>query len=479
MVSKNSLRIRMAVAGSVLLLLYLALASVLLDAFGLPITVASLGGFLLVQYKLGSWAAMRSVDSEPLRREDAPWIHDRVDAMSESFGIDPPDVYISSMGMPNAFAVGRRNNGTVVLDESLRDIMDDEELEGIIAHELAHLKNNDSVVMVLGQSIATIIGFVTFLLVAVVGRRSVIAAIVGWIIGSIAKFFVTLIVLAVSRYREYVADGDAADVTGNPTALARALSKIDTIGSHPDAPEVSGQVSSLCIFSNAAGLLSTHPPTEKRIDRLDSSVALDDPGLLKEMLGREGSCPSCGSTVYELWDECADCLEPVDGRAFAETQSSATAGQRASAGTGQTDAAAGATGVAAGFAAQQQAGSRQQCPNCGAVVDTRQEFCGNCGTPAPSAQTSTCPECGTVVPDGQQDCPNCVFSLDGAVAGGETRDRRDTDPTQHSASRAQSSAADPRGQTPDNACPHCGAGVDENWSFCKNCGGDILSATHE
>ena len=429
MVSRTELRFRMAVTMAILLLLYLVFGYSLWTEWSPRAACLVIGGLVLVQYVLGIRLAVRKLGSRELTH---PRITNRVAEMADTAGMNPPDVYVTRMRLPNAFAVGWQNNGKIVLDETLVEIMDDEELEGIVAHELAHLKNNDSPIMMAAR---------TVLLLNHVRRL---------------HLFIKLLVLALSRYREYVADRDGAQLANNPTGLARALVKLNAINSRyidarnsrRDRSAVDSRLSELCIVAADSELVRTHPPVEKRVHRLDPNVRPGDPRLARSALGREGRCPSCDSLVYEAWSVCPNCSAGIDSTVFSR-------------------------GEDAGFDTHglpDPVETPRQCSNCGAVIEAGWAFCGDCGTSAQSAQSSTCPACGATIPDGQQDCPECVFSLD---TGGEERNTQACDSTREPANRGQSPAAGREQQIPDNDCPHCGATVDGGWNFCKGCGGDL------
>jgi heat shock protein HtpX len=180
---------------------------------------------------------------------------------------------IARMGVPNAFAVGRRGAGTVVVSEELVQMLDMDEVEGVLAHELAHIDNRDVVMMVLGQGVASIVAIVAQWAVLLTGDNDLADFFLAIVVGQITQMLVMLFVFAISRYREYVADSDAAAVTGNPPALASALEKISSGNERARESAVDEQVNALCIFGEERGLarlFATHPPIEKRIQRLRS-----------------------------------------------------------------------------------------------------------------------------------------------------------------------------------------------------------------
>lgn len=288
----------MAIAGSILFAFYLLVAMAMFIA-GLPLWLVALItlGFVGFQWKFGKWAALKSVNAEDADDGSYPELNRAVDELSREMDVPKPRLMVAQMGVPNAFAVGRKGAGTVVVSQELMDTLDHEELKGVLAHELAHVRNRDVVMMVLGQSIAALVGMVVTYAMIFGGRRNIGAYFLAWIAGSLAQMLVMVFVLAISRYREYVADSDAAEAIGSGEPLARALEKIQR-GNEQAAKQakqqrksrqrggqsgpqsagpggnqvVNDNISALCIFDNEHGLLqsifATHPPAEKRIQRL-------------------------------------------------------------------------------------------------------------------------------------------------------------------------------------------------------------------
>jgi heat shock protein HtpX len=283
MVGHNGLKLRMLVAGSILFGFYAALAGAVMFTFGTSTGVLALllvGSVLFVgfQYKFGKWMALRSVGAEdmpeqPQGRYQYDEVHRSAEKICREMDIEKPRLMVADMGVPNAFAVGRKGAGTVVISREIMDLLSHDELEGVLAHELAHIKNRDVVIMVLGQSIASMVGIVVQWAYILGGERNIGTYLVGMLLGTIAQMIVMVFVMAISRYREYVADEDAATYTRNPDAMARALEKIS---SGAQGKEMKGEdtVNALCIFGTSGSFLqkifSTHPPTEQRISRLRS-----------------------------------------------------------------------------------------------------------------------------------------------------------------------------------------------------------------
>ncbi|USZ66859.1 M48 family metalloprotease [Halorussus salilacus] len=281
------LKARMAVVGSILFAFYAVAAVVAMGAFGFPLPLVALGSvaFVGVQYKVGKWAALRSVGAQDMPEDRYPEVHRRVESLSESMGIDKPRLMVASMGVPNAFAVGRKGAGTVVVSEELLRLLDPDEVEGVLAHELAHIRNRDVVMMVLGQGVASIVAIVAQWAVLLTGDNDLADFFLALVVGQITQMLVMVFVFAISRYREYVADRDAAEQVGGEP-LAHALEKISR-GSERAArsaatnerrsrerardSEIDSEVSALCIFGEGGGLarlFASHPPVEKRIERL-------------------------------------------------------------------------------------------------------------------------------------------------------------------------------------------------------------------
>jgi heat shock protein HtpX len=292
----TGLKLRMLVAGSILFAFYAAIVGLGIAIWGVdiwPIVLAATALFGVFQYVMGKKMALWSVGAEDLDENEHYQIHAAVERLSQEMGIEKPRVMKAEMGVPNAFAVGRKGAGVVVISEELMSVLDQDELEGVIAHELAHIRNRDVVMMVVGQSIASLVGIAVYFL-TVMGERNFGAMIMGWILSSIAQTIVMIFVMAISRYREYVADADAARAIGRGEPLARALEKISDYSQQAQAqaqqrgrgrgrgerqqggkPGVDDSVQALCISGGSdrsimQKIFSTHPPMEKRIDRLRS-----------------------------------------------------------------------------------------------------------------------------------------------------------------------------------------------------------------
>ncbi|ELZ14742.1 peptidase M48 Ste24p [Haloterrigena salina JCM 13891] len=269
------LKLRMVVVGTILFAFYVGAATFLALLFGVsPILILPAGIVILpaIQYKLGKWMALRGAEEMP---EDGRYreVHQMTESLSRDMGVDKPKLMVMNMGVPNAFAVGRKGAGVVCVSTELMQILERDELEGVIAHEIAHIKNRDVITMVVGQSIGMMVGYVAYFAVLMGGERNIGTWILAMVASSLANMLVMIFVLAISRYREYVADEDARQYIGTGEPLARALEKISG-GAKGRESQLDDSMSALCIMNTDRGLMeklfASHPPTEKRIEKLRS-----------------------------------------------------------------------------------------------------------------------------------------------------------------------------------------------------------------
>lgn len=244
-----------------------------------------------LSYRYGTARLLSGIDAAQLPRSRAPALHRRLDRLAAEMSVSRPPVLLADLGVPNALSLGGPTEGVVVLDQSLVQLLTIDELEGILAHELAHMETYDTFLQTLTVStMRSLAGVVTLFLLPLLLLLQGVDRALAWIGGrptdqrqglagevragtealvGIGLSVLTLAFLAHSRRREYRADERAAEVTGNPVALARALSKI-----HRATNPGWGLRSLLYIHGDereSDGLkrwLSTHPPVEERIERL-------------------------------------------------------------------------------------------------------------------------------------------------------------------------------------------------------------------
>lgn len=233
----------------------------------------------------GSWfysdkIALASYQAQPITRDQAPELYDRVARLSDRAQIPMPQLFVVPTQSPNAFATGRDpQHAAIAVTQGIVELLSPEELEGVLAHELTHVKNRDT----LTQAVAgTLAGAITFL-----GRMLSFGALYGPVTRDsrrggnplgllfliiLAPLSATLIQLAISRTREFAADQGAASITGNPIPLASALRKLEAIGQQIPM-NGNPALSPLLIINPLSGeglqsLFRTHPSTEERIRRL-------------------------------------------------------------------------------------------------------------------------------------------------------------------------------------------------------------------
>lgn len=227
---------------------------------------------------------LRMHRAEELRPEASPGLHRMVEELAYAAGIPKPRLYLIPQAQPNAFATGRNpERGVVAVTSGLLRLMSQREIRGVIAHEIAHIKNRDILVATVAAAIAAAIGYLANVLTfsAFFGRtedEGDEAAAGGLLAALVAPIAATLIQLGVSRSREYLADETGARLSGDPEALATALEKLERTATLVPV-EASPATASLFIVSPLSGgglmgLFATHPPTKERARRLRSLAGL-------------------------------------------------------------------------------------------------------------------------------------------------------------------------------------------------------------
>src|SRR5579864_1351322 len=241
-----------------------------------------------VSYFYSDKIALAMYRAQPVTREELPRAYAAVERLTQKIGIPMPKIYVIPTESPNAFATGRNpSHASVAVTHGILSLLTDEELEGVLAHELGHVNNRD---ILISSVAATVAGAITML--ASMGRWAMIfgggggrddrrggglGALFMLILAPIAA---SLIQLAVSRSREYQADATGAHFTGNPYALASALQKLDAysrrlpLQATPSTAHLFIIQPLLCVNAGMfANLFSTHPPIAKRIERLTGRPA--------------------------------------------------------------------------------------------------------------------------------------------------------------------------------------------------------------
>jgi heat shock protein HtpX len=238
------------------------------------LVVSALGNFIM--YFASTSMVLRMYRARVVDASQAPELYEMVDRLRQRAGLPMPLVAIAPHEQPNAFATGRSPEKSVVcVTEGLLKVISREELEGVIAHELAHIKNRDMLLMTIAATMAGAISYLGYAIMFFGGRDDEHANPLGSLIMIIvAPIAAGMIQFAISRQREFKADAVGAQITGRPMALAGALQKLDAyarrIPMHvaPAAAPLA-QVNPLAATgSGIAKLFSTHPPTEERVARL-------------------------------------------------------------------------------------------------------------------------------------------------------------------------------------------------------------------
>jgi len=239
-----------------------------------------------VSYFYSDKLALAAYRAQPAAPEQLPSVYRIVQRLTQKMGLPMPKIYVIPTDSPNAFATGRNpQHASVAVTQGILNLLNEEELEGVLAHELGHVNNRD---ILISSIAATLAGAITYL--AQMGRFAMIfggmegdrdrrggggmAALFMMILAPIAAL---MIQMAVSRSREYQADETGAHLTGNPYALASALSKLDAYSKRLPM-QATPSTAHLFIIQpflgiNFGSLFSTHPPIAKRIERLTGRPA--------------------------------------------------------------------------------------------------------------------------------------------------------------------------------------------------------------
>ncbi|QWT23749.1 M48 family metalloprotease [Subtercola sp. PAMC28395] len=234
--------------------------------------------FAVIQYFFAASQAVISSGAIEIQKSDNPRLWRTVENIAITTGMEMPKVYIINDPAPNAFATGRDPKHSVVaVTTGLLDIMTDSELEGVMAHEMGHVQNYDIRVSLIVYGLVVAVGIIAdmFLRMAFFGRNNngnnPLVLVLGLVAAIIAPIIATVVQLAVSRQREYLADATSAMTTRHPEALASALAKLEAYGR-----PMQKQATSMAHMWIAdplkpgfmAKLFATHPPIPERIERL-------------------------------------------------------------------------------------------------------------------------------------------------------------------------------------------------------------------
>lgn len=241
---------------------------------------------IILQWYFSEKIVLWSSRAKIVSREEFPKLHDLVERIVARNNLPKPRIAVINTNMPNAFATGRgRRNSVVVVTTGIMDILDAEEMEGVIGHELTHIKNRDVLVITLASLFSTVAWYLMqFGFYGGMGygygygsrdRNSGASMIIIIAVAMLTWVISFLIIRAISRYREFAADRGSAQITGKPVKLANALMKISGTMQRVPTKDLR-QVEGLNAFfiipalsgSSIGNLFSTHPPVEKRVQKL-------------------------------------------------------------------------------------------------------------------------------------------------------------------------------------------------------------------
>jgi heat shock protein HtpX len=232
-----------------------------------------------VLINMGSWffsdkLALRMSRAQPVSEEEDPRLYEIVRDLTTRAGLPMPKLYVIPQEQPNAFATGRNpDHSAVAVTAGIRKLLTEDELRGVLAHELGHVRNHDILLTSVVASIAAAITWIGYMALWVGGDNDGPLGIIGplllWILAPIAA---AIMQMAISRQREYGADATGAEICGNPESLASALLRLES-GAQAMPMEVNAASEPLYIVrpfksGGISGLFSTHPPIEERVRRL-------------------------------------------------------------------------------------------------------------------------------------------------------------------------------------------------------------------
>lgn len=266
-----------------LTLMLVAIGGILGGKSGMTFALIMAFGMNFITYWFSDKIVLKMYRAKPVTENEAPELYGMVRRLAHKAELPMPKVCIMEEEQPNAFATGRNpNHGTVAVTTGIMRILSREELEGVIAHELAHIKHRDILVSTIAATIAGAISYLAQMAqwAAIFGGGrhddeegggNPIAAIVMMIVGPIAAM---LVQMAISRSREYGADAGGARIAGNPMYLANALKKLH-MASKQIPMNANPATSHMFIVNPLSGggllkLFSTHPPMEERVARLEA-----------------------------------------------------------------------------------------------------------------------------------------------------------------------------------------------------------------
>jgi heat shock protein HtpX len=235
--------------------------------------------FIAVAINMGSWffsdkIALAAARAKPVSEEEDPRLYQMVRDLTTRAGLPMPRLYVIPQEQPNAFATGRNpKHSAVAVTAGIRKLLTEDELRGVLAHELGHVRNHDILLTSVVATIASAITWIGYMVLWIGGDNDSPLGIIGplllWLLAPIAA---AIIQMAISRQREFSADATGAEICGNPESLASALLRLES-GAQTMPMQVNQATEPLYIVKpfkggGIASLFSTHPPIEERVRRL-------------------------------------------------------------------------------------------------------------------------------------------------------------------------------------------------------------------
>ena len=270
---------RMIITWSLLLLVYLVFIGILMvlgiNTWFIIIIAVGMG---LFQFFFSDKMVLMSTGARIVEPDEQPELHHMIEKLCTDAGLPKPRIAIMQSPIPNAFATGRSpTHAVVAVTDSIMRTLNQQELEAVLAHELSHIKNRDILTMTVASFIAMIASMImqNFLFASLFDRREGGAWIIAGIVAAVVWVIATILMMALSRYREFAADRGSAYITNNPQALISALTKISGRMDYvPTEAKVAAEGANAFYIIPAisgktlASLFSTHPSLEKRIENL-------------------------------------------------------------------------------------------------------------------------------------------------------------------------------------------------------------------
>lgn len=259
--------------------LFMAIGSLLGGRAGMMLALAVALGMNFFSYWFSDKLVLRMYNAREVDASSAPQFYAMVQELAQRAGLPTPRVYLIDEPAPNAFATGRNpQHAAVAATTGIMRVLSERELRGVMAHELAHVKNRDILISTISATMAGAISMLANFAMFFGGRNSegrAVNPIAGLLVALLAPLAASLIQMAISRAREFEADRGGAEISGDPRALASALEKIHAYARgiplapaerHPETAQM--MIMNPLSGGGLRGLFSTHPPTEERVQRL-------------------------------------------------------------------------------------------------------------------------------------------------------------------------------------------------------------------